>query len=53
MVSFVPSICFSTRKSRRQRNCSELGNIQNRVKHCTFTLIYDFFYFDVHVNKFC
>ena len=34
MVSFVPSVCLSIRKSCQRRDCSELGNIRNWVELC-------------------
>ena len=35
MVSFVASVCLSTRKSCQIHDCSKLGIVRNWVEHCT------------------
>ena len=36
MVSFMPSVCISIRKSCQRRDCLELGNIRNWVDHLSW-----------------
>ena len=36
MVCFVPSVCFSIRKSCQRRDCSELETVRNWVDHCIY-----------------